>query len=124
MTDKELAEIRARCEAAQSGPWSVPAEESTDYYCGGWEVEHERSKETFSNVAQMIDSKADADFIAHAREDMPKLLAEVERRFTEAEVRELLRLIDWDGYLAPEARNGKSGLFDADALLAHLKGKR
>ena len=78
MTDKELADIRARCEAARRGPWSVPAEESSDYYCGGWEVEHERSRETYTNVAQMIGSREDATFIAHARSDIPALLDEVE----------------------------------------------
>jgi hypothetical protein len=65
MTD--LAEIRARCEAATGGPWEVghKCEIYTRHYQVGpigdfWEP-------------------ADARFTAHAREDIPALLAEVER---------------------------------------------
>lgn len=75
MTDEQLAAIRARCEAATGGPWEVghKCEIYTRHYQVGpigdfWEP-------------------ADARFTAHAREDIPALLAEVER------LRELLRQI-------------------------------
>lgn len=54
ITQEELTEIRDRAEKATEGPWS-------EY------------------VIQFACVEEDADFIAHAREDIPKLLAEIER---------------------------------------------
>jgi len=51
MTEERLAEIKMRTEAATPGPWLVDASDS-----------------------------ADALFMAHARQDIPDLLAEVERQ--------------------------------------------
>jgi hypothetical protein len=51
MDDKQLTEIEARVSAATPGPWT-----------------------TYDD-----DSEADAEFIAHAREDIPALLAEVKQ---------------------------------------------
>jgi hypothetical protein len=79
MTDEQLAEIRARCEAATGGPWEVghKCEIYTRHYQVGpigdfWEP-------------------ADARFTAHAREDIPALLAEVERLRADAELGRLVR---------------------------------
>jgi hypothetical protein len=80
LTDEQLAEIRERAEAATAGPW----------YCG---TEYEQSKRgnyvaskaTGGIVAAEQDGTDcelethDAEFIAHAREDVPDLLAEIER---------------------------------------------
>lgn len=73
MTQQELDAIKARCEAAMPAPW---------YNFGDWMVHtesdvdkngihHEKVIGTFK--------KHSADFIAHARTDIPTLLAEVER---------------------------------------------
>ena len=72
MTDTpDLDAIRARAEAATPDPWIVNYEEEDNYSVtpnGRWE----------SGVA--FAAKApDAEFIAHAREDVPALLVEVER---------------------------------------------
>jgi hypothetical protein len=79
MTDEQLAAIRARCEAATGGPWEVghKCEIYTRHYQVGpigdfWEP-------------------ADARFTAHAREDIPALLAEVERLRADAELGRLVR---------------------------------
>lgn len=63
-----LAEIKDRVQAAGPGPWTrrgryVPADivDAEGYYVG------------------QIDNGADADFIAHARQDIDDLLAEVRR---------------------------------------------
>jgi hypothetical protein len=52
MTKEELDAIRKRCEKASPGPWYV---------------------------VNIDKSKPNAEFMAHAREDIPKLLEEIER---------------------------------------------
>ena len=72
MTPERLAEIRARAEAATEGPW--------------WTTRNLRPATIFSgegsdyNDAVADDAEpADATFIAHARTDVPELVAEIER---------------------------------------------
>ena len=95
MTDR-LDEIRARTEAATPGPWraygnTVEQEKTgchqvvgTEFTGGGY-MAYER----------LTTKDEDATFIAHAREDIPYLLAEIER------LRAALEL----GYRATESRN-------------------
>jgi hypothetical protein len=66
LDDTPLAEIAARANAASKGPWKV-CEDYSDVLDG--------------NGHQIISHFYDADgkFIAHARQDVPALLAEVER---------------------------------------------
>lgn len=73
MTDEQLAEIRLRCEAATEGPWH------TD--CGDVWAYDEKSEELVIATIDGAFGNDDADlaFIAHARADIPALLAEVER---------------------------------------------
>ncbi|MDA8311047.1 MAG: hypothetical protein M0Z46_10635 [Actinomycetota bacterium] len=78
-TDLDLAAIRARCDAATPGPWAqgmagyklLP---EVDYHAafGFIIVSDDLSDDGQRGVA-------DAAFIAHAREDVPALLAENER---------------------------------------------
>ena len=65
-----IEEIKARAEAATPGPWLVHPHESAE---GQLVVD-----EHYDNVAECYVPE-DATFIAHAREDIPYLLAEVER---------------------------------------------
>lgn len=73
LTAEQIAEIRARAEAATPGPWTVFARDSSgqavDYFLG-FDIEgpEEAQRGMFAN-------RADAEFIAHAREDIPALLA-------------------------------------------------
>lgn len=82
--DRRLAEIRARVEAATEGPWedvggysvmkvldAVRATEVCRTLAPGDEVYHPEEKET--------NWKADGAFIAASREDVPYLLAEIDR---------------------------------------------
>lgn len=68
MTHKELTEIRARAEAATPGPWIYKngEVENADGGGGAW-IFHDG------------DYPGTGDFIAHARNDVPALVDEVER---------------------------------------------
>ena len=81
----DLDAIKARAAAATEGPWewddptisqhwSRPAPWATvvddDVRCGGY---------CYGGSSDPIKSAADGEFIAHAREDVPALVAEVER---------------------------------------------
>lgn len=84
MNADKLKEIGQRCEAATEGPWYV----GEDYY-GGVSVRTKPTPATnidganaiLENTGRSIGdiAKEDAEFIAHARQDIPVLLAEIER---------------------------------------------
>ena len=73
----DLEAIEARANAATPGPW---------YNLDDWmihtEPDFEHNGIPNSKVIGTV-KKADADFIAHSREDIPALLAEVERQAAE-----------------------------------------
>ena len=75
ITDKRLTDIRARLAAATEGPWSVdgPAQ------CGPGDTLTVYPVEDGGTLAYVQPSWDDAEFIAHAREDIPALLAEIDR---------------------------------------------
>ncbi|GAB7039728.1 MULTISPECIES: hypothetical protein [Catenuloplanes] len=85
MTDLNLNAIRRRCETATPGPWM------TGSYFGartlGPAVAVISGNLPPIELDPLRNGKADARFIAHARKDVPALLAEVER--LSAEVTEL-----------------------------------
>jgi hypothetical protein len=76
MTAPDLDAIRARAEAATPGPW----ERSGSLVQAGRRARRARVGQTWG-----LAWKQDAEFIAHAREDVPALLDEVERLRGEAE---------------------------------------
>lgn len=82
MTDEELSEIRARVEAASDGPWSADDEGDggsiLDAFGGHVVIGNGVVIDRVGRPAYGVGSP-DADFIAHSREDVPALLAEVER---------------------------------------------
>lgn len=65
----DLDAIRARVDAATVGPWSVAEQTHGDWF---------GIQDEWLALGSMFGS-ADAEFIAHARTDVPALLAEVER---------------------------------------------
>lgn len=77
-----LDEIKARAEKATPGPWEVDYNEpfSSDIV-GIFQEEQERYivKLEEQDETDYPTTRDDADFIAHAREDIPALIAEVER---------------------------------------------
>lgn len=88
LTDEQIAEIRARAEAATPGPWS-------NTYFGGrcQTVTKQRpgmTKLSIANCSASLNGEADATFIAHARQDVPALLAdreELQRQLAETRER-------------------------------------
>ncbi len=79
MTPERLAEIKARCDAATPGP-VVVVERGTHYdydIAAGPDIEKQYGFYGYSRG--MFWHEADAQFYAHAREDVPDLVAEIER---------------------------------------------
>ncbi|MFZ7945721.1 hypothetical protein [Neobacillus sp. 19] len=88
LTDEQLAEIRKRAEAATPGPWVWEkfALDEDDWDTEmPWLGNATESVMDFGDCEQYYPTQgtppndADAEFIAHARQDVPKLLAEVAR---------------------------------------------
>jgi hypothetical protein len=71
MTDIDRAAMRARAEAATEGPW--------DYVCQGVVAQFTQSSEdAMDNPVATGRTDADGEFVAHARTDIPALLAALE----------------------------------------------
>ncbi len=73
LTGDDLEEIKKRCDEATPGPWKSYVEgreemSGSDFIMTGGE-----------DIYLTGATVADQDFIAHARQDIPKLVAEVER---------------------------------------------
>jgi hypothetical protein len=101
MTDERLAEIEARAAAATPGPWDaggpVKRESITKVLTGGggpnglsrevWEVGAAGDLvppgiavvNRYTNGGGSWEARANAEFIAHARQDVAELIAEVRR---------------------------------------------
>ena len=95
MTDR-LDEIRARAEAATPGPWKQ-GDINSRGVISRFDVYSEHAG--YVDVASVWNSE-DRDFMAHAREDIPYLLAEVER------LRSLLAVVECtDQYKNPWNQN-------------------
>lgn len=117
MENKELAEIRKRVDMATEGPWEVYKYTKTD-------VITEEKLIAIGGVGK--DDENNARFIANARQDIPKLLAEFDRMRSEIEVmRNTFRNID---ALIDEHRLAKSRSADGLAdevieLISELERK-
>lgn len=77
-----LDEIEARADAATEGPWEMyDGNEGTEYaplWCVANDAFHnppEDEAAEWIGVEIYVGDKPDAEFIAHAREDVPKLVA-------------------------------------------------
>ncbi|MEK4178508.1 hypothetical protein NSQ61_02780 [Aeribacillus sp. FSL K6-1121] len=71
LTNEELVAISERAEKASPGPW-------VKTFATGIEIVCDFETKIISDDSGVI-RYSDAEFIAHAREDVPKLVAEVER---------------------------------------------
>ena len=78
LTGERLAEIRGREKVATQGPWV--ADEHSFCVDLGYNPDHKRT-----HGYREDEQRANAAFIAHAREDIPALLDEVERLRAENE---------------------------------------
>ena len=73
LSKKEIEAIRKRAEAASEGPW---------WASDGLYVVNNLTGDSYEWDADFVaetERESDADFIAHARTDIPKLSAEIER---------------------------------------------
>ena len=73
ISDAELEQILARCGAATAGPWKACLEGR----------DHESGSDFIMTAGEDIEltgaGSADYDFIAGARQDVPRLVAEIRR---------------------------------------------
>jgi hypothetical protein len=69
---EELEAIRKRAEAATPGPWGYADRDNVVFTAN---ADYKYAVE----IAEEVGHKFDGEFIAHAREDVPKLLAEIAR---------------------------------------------
>lgn len=85
MTDNEIKEIEDRCKLTTPGPWKSLVEgreiESGDSFImtGISEGEDIWIDKRGADIYLTGATTADQDFIAHARQDIPKLIAEIKR---------------------------------------------
>lgn len=79
---EEIEKIRARCNAARSGPWTSIIE-GRDQTSGSSFIMigegDNRTEDLYLIGDEQPISSADYDFVAHARQDIPFLLAEIDR---------------------------------------------
>lgn len=77
LTDEELTQIKERAEKATKGPWDVDVPVD---YCTNCKNEYEivQSELFLAPIVAELRNIEDAEFIAHAREDIPKLIVEIE----------------------------------------------
>jgi len=78
MDDKELQEIRERIESATGGPW-VSYVEGRDHTSGSDFIMTGEGESRGEDIELTGATTADQDFIAHARQDVPRLINEVIR---------------------------------------------
>lgn len=91
MTGIDIDAIRARAEAATLGPW-FQGREGHRYESERDVYSHREPEVNESHdIASSVWSSADAEFIAHAREDVPALLDEVERLRTERDAHRTMK---------------------------------
>ena len=76
--DSELEKIRRRCESATPGPWSSYVE-GRDHTSGSNFIMTRSGEKRGPDIELSGATDADQDFIANARQDVPKLLEEIER---------------------------------------------
>lgn len=80
LSSEDLTEIKARAEAAAPGPWTWKHWVANEYSINSPAHSHVLPhQEDDGWRIFLITDQADAEFIAHAREDVPRLVVEIER---------------------------------------------
>jgi hypothetical protein len=80
LSEQELSAIEARCVAASPGEW-VAYIEGRDHECGSNFIMTGVGQERGEDIEAIGLTHDDHDFIAHARQDVPRLVAEVRRLY-------------------------------------------
>jgi hypothetical protein len=78
LSDEDLDVIYTRCAATTPGPWRSYIE-GRDYTSGSSFIMTGDGDSRGEDIELSGASSADQDFIAHARQDVPRLLAEIRR---------------------------------------------
>jgi hypothetical protein len=78
ISDAELDEIEARALAATAGPWRSMVE-GRDHTSGSHFIMTGEGESRGDDIELLSATVADQDFIASARQDVPKLVAEIRR---------------------------------------------
>jgi len=108
-TTDQLAAIEARAQAATEGPWDY---EPFDGAFGVYSLEMQDNGDLSAVIGYYASegeggSKADADFIAHARTDVPALLAMVREQQARLDAATAI-LDEWASYKAfPDAEESQ-----------------
>lgn len=82
MNEKRINEIRARCDAATPGPWRMIHESENYYHRPYCTVPRDGNNNSVCQSFATRENKslvANGIFIAHARQDIPWLLGELEK---------------------------------------------
>jgi len=88
MTDLDLDAIQARADAATDGPWTL--HRTSTLYINGHTGYYLRRDDQPGQIFPLTCLPGDAEFIAHARQDVPDLVAEIRRLRAElADVRKV-----------------------------------
>lgn len=100
MNDERLAEIRAREQAATPGPWLIEPQDGSvwEAYSPQRQIAHCQSKPGVGMMHKWAEIRANAEFIADARGDIPALLDEIVRLRAENERLRAYADYDWDVY--------------------------
>lgn len=78
MSPDLLSQIEERCDAARPGPW-LSWIEGRNHEAGSDFIQVGSGSDRTDDIELVGATRADQDFIAAAREDIPMLLAEVRR---------------------------------------------
>ncbi|PZV36912.1 hypothetical protein [Mesorhizobium kowhaii] len=78
LSELELQEMEARAAAAQAGPWKSRVE-GRDFLGGSNFIQTGEGKDRGEDIELSGATVADQDFMAAARRDVPRLIAEVRR---------------------------------------------
>lgn len=78
LSDLELEAIRRRCDGATPGPWRSFVE-GRDHTSGSSFIMTGSGNNRGNDIELSGATTADQDFIAHARQDIPRLLDEIAR---------------------------------------------
>lgn len=77
ITDKELEEIEFRAISAQPGPWKAFIEDRDHESGSSFIMTGEERKNRGEDIYLLGATDADYDFIANARQDIPRLIREI-----------------------------------------------
>jgi len=78
LNEDELNKIELRCSKAQKGPWKAFIE-GRDHESGSNFIMTGEGDERGDDIEMLGATVADYDFIANARQDVPKLIEEIRR---------------------------------------------